>query len=80
MLIDTKRHVRREKGNGLNDPKEDNDVLTAVVNADNYVWMVVDTYVSRVCMPDVLVDEWQDFTEIKFGNMSLLRSIGTDCA
>lgn len=50
-----------ERTHVLNDPDQDDDAVAAVLNVDNYAWMALNTYVSRICMLNVPADEWQDF-------------------
>ncbi|XP_014551417.1 hypothetical protein COCVIDRAFT_42284 [Bipolaris victoriae FI3] len=50
-----------ERTHGLIDPDQDDDPVGASLNADNYAWMALDAYVSRICATDPSGDNWQTF-------------------
>ncbi|EMD66494.1 hypothetical protein COCSADRAFT_353794 [Bipolaris sorokiniana ND90Pr] len=50
-----------DRTHGLIDPEQDDDPVGASLNADNYAWMALDAYVSRICATDPSGDNWQTF-------------------
>ncbi|KAL1794237.1 hypothetical protein ACET3X_007658 [Alternaria dauci] len=50
-----------ERTHGLIDVDQDDDPEAAVRNADNYAWMALDAWISRICATDRSGDSWQTF-------------------
>ncbi|KAI1317619.1 hypothetical protein F5Y16DRAFT_406595 [Xylariaceae sp. FL0255] len=47
------------RNHGLVDPNQDNNPGLADVNADNYAWLSLDAWISRMCAADI--DTWDQF-------------------